>query len=1056
MEGLGGDKEVESVMVTTTPPSKDVRSRKRKRDVEGLGSPSADAVSEKNLRETAPMVLARWKTAAYKSSYEPRKLLDVEKEMEIPASSATEEDFKPQRIKMKRGSTSGQTWEVDVGNEWVSNEHQITGKQVTSDPLEKNKTRNTARPWWVALETLQELEDCLKKLDSGVSRKRRNWATQQKAGINKLELGSQLKRTWQSLLKDHFEEAMRTSSSASPLMANPFIRTAGQLMFAWSLLGIELETLTSYDKLKLGGKNLEVYRMLMQHVARDNSGLSLARRKDASCFLRWTMSMMTDSTILACHQRAIGSKTLERRVSTVILNVYQSTGIEKEDGSRQSLESHRKLDEIRRFYNKKLEEKHDVHRNLAPPGEYSKPNKKGEYQYVSGVMGMAYNPFLDLEARGAYRNYEVAELLKFWIERIMEIDPVERERPSLGLILERTPEVISVPRSSKRVELRMGNGSGTLTTNLGVVWKLLRPSWCPHPHASLIEEVTERLRLAPTEDEDLATLSIVHRLILPQMKESSEMTSGTGSVKKMEPGSCLDSTCGNGEHTCDGRSCVRIQSFQKEDLVTWFEDITEREKSEIQIVAECYASTTVNLATALGFFSRMCSLQSLERLESEHHLVTALSVESWPGVLQVTQKHIKSWKVGLEAEMGFPMSEAYGLPLNAKSLVGSVMANLCGSHYPLHMAMVEVSSQRVLIDKAFSVPKCVRLARMSHHSHKLLRKIRGTVPKEQRDDLSEIWGEGLLGLESENTSDLERQNVIGKPIVSAPNLEEVDVIHEKMMELEPLLEASVERNLRSIDLTHGDCPCPDQANLCLIWDVEEIRSLGLPEHQQKVTILVVSTMLTLRWMEENIAKYRESKTPTAESIHAIDYSRRLELFETACKVFVIPMEVRHVWSRLRFFPWFRATLTSWLYVATKDHMRKHQKEYRQFQAKIGPDAFKIPLLTHRNAITTGWKKVGRVSRDNTRARESILEEDLAKNVSLSLHNSFCLNRESKVKSLLNQAKRLQEQREWMRSYEQLKAWQEIVISSDDEEALLEQITVSKVSGSGTSRAKNAR
>ena len=534
-----------------------MRSRKRKRDVEGLCSPSVDAVSEKNLRETAPMVLARWKTAAYKSSYEPRKLLDVEKEMEIPTSSTREEDFKPQRIKMKRGSTSGQTWEVDVGKEWVSNEHQATGKQVASDPLEKNKTRNTARPWWLALETLQELEDCLKKLDSGVSRKRRNWATQQKAGINKLELGSQLKRTWQNLLKDHFEEAMRTSSSASPLMANPFIRTAGQLMFAWSVLGIELETLTSYDKLKLGGKNLEVFRMLMQHVARDNSGLSLARRKDATCFLRWTMSMMTDSTILACHQRAIGSKTLERRVSTVILNVYQSTGIEKEDGSRQSLESHRKLDEIRRFYNKKFEEKHDVHRNLASSGEYLKPNKKRGYQYVSGVMGMAYNPFLDLEAGGAHRNYEVAELLKFWTERIMEIDPVERERPSLGLILERTPEVISVPRSSKRVELKMGNRNGMLTTNLGVVWKLLRPSWCPHPHASLIEEVTERVRLAPTEDEDLATLSIVHRLVLPHMKESNEMTSGTGSVKKMQPGSCLDSTCGNGEHTTSGYSLSR-------------------------------------------------------------------------------------------------------------------------------------------------------------------------------------------------------------------------------------------------------------------------------------------------------------------------------------------------------------------------------------------------------------------------------------------------------------------------------------------------------------------
>ena len=308
---------------------------------------------------------------------------------------------------MKRGSTSGQTWEVDVGKEWVSNEHQATGKQVTSDHLEKNKTRNTSRPWWVALETLKELEDCLKKAD-----------------INKLELGSQLKRTWQNLLRDHFEEAMRTSSSASPLMANPFIRTAGQLVLAWSLVGIELETLTSYDKLKLGGKNLELYQVLMQHVARDNSGLSLARRKDATCFLRWIMSMMTDSTILACHQRAIGSKTVERRVSAVILNVYQSTGIEQEDGSRQSLESHRKLDEMRRIYNKKFEEKHDVHRNLASSGEYLKPNKKGEYQYVSGVMGMAYNPFLDLEAGGAHRNYEVTELLKFWTEKIMEIDTV--------------------------------------------------------------------------------------------------------------------------------------------------------------------------------------------------------------------------------------------------------------------------------------------------------------------------------------------------------------------------------------------------------------------------------------------------------------------------------------------------------------------------------------------------------------------------------------------------------------------------------------------------------
>ena len=62
----------------------------------------------------------------------------------------------------------------------------------------------------------------------------------------------------------------------------------------------------------------------------------------------------------------------------------------------------------------------------------------------------------------------------------------------------------------------------------------------------------------------------------------------------------------------------------------------------MQIVADdCYASTTVNLATALGFFSRMCSKETLKILESEHHLVTALSVESLPGLIQMIQKHIR-------------------------------------------------------------------------------------------------------------------------------------------------------------------------------------------------------------------------------------------------------------------------------------------------------------------------------------------------------------------------------------------------------------------------------
>ena len=72
------------------------------------------------------------------------------------------------------------------------------------------------------------------------------------------------------------------------------------------------------------------------------------------------------------------------------------------------------------------------------------------------------------------------------------------------------------------------------------------------------------------------------------------------------------------------------------------------------------------------------------------------------------QKHIKGWKVGLEAEMGFTVSEAHSLPMNVKTLEGSYMVNFCVINYPLHLSLTEVVSQRVMIDKAFSVTKCVR------------------------------------------------------------------------------------------------------------------------------------------------------------------------------------------------------------------------------------------------------------------------------------------------------------------------------------------------------------
>ena len=72
------------------------------------GSHSTEAVSKAKLKETPPMVFARWRTV-YQDNSTSRKLVEVMPDMEAAPSPVTEEDFKLQKQKIKRGSTSAQT-----------------------------------------------------------------------------------------------------------------------------------------------------------------------------------------------------------------------------------------------------------------------------------------------------------------------------------------------------------------------------------------------------------------------------------------------------------------------------------------------------------------------------------------------------------------------------------------------------------------------------------------------------------------------------------------------------------------------------------------------------------------------------------------------------------------------------------------------------------------------------------------------------------------------------------------------------------------------------------
>ena len=71
----------------------------------------------------------------------------------------------------------------------------------------------------------------------------------------------------------------------------------------------------------------------------------------------------------------------------------------------------------------------------------------------------------------------------------------------------------------------------------------------------------------------------------------------------------------------------------------------------------------------------------------------------------------------------------------------------------MHFVAVDVKTTRTIVDQAFSVPKCVRLARMSEKSYELLCKMFSAVPERTKGELESILGKKFMGYASGNFSD---------------------------------------------------------------------------------------------------------------------------------------------------------------------------------------------------------------------------------------------------------------------------------------------------------------
>ena len=633
------------------------------------------------------------------------------------------------------------------------------------------------------------------------------------------------------------------------------VRTELQLRFAWCMMGLTRGEYDSKERKRPKEEKVFLMTNLRDLIIQEGMAVACAKWRDALCFIRFLIEQISVPSLNTCVKMLReGDERVKALLLLALLEMHQSKPMRVNMREPEELEPMRKIDEIRRFSNKELRLTKESMGALPKSSEYCGPIRKKSYSYVSGVIGKAYNPFLS----DCFFDYEQAVLLRFWTSIIVTIKSTTNPQTKLGLVLEEKVTAPSVPKSDKRVEFGLGFSDELLRTSLMVVWELMRPPWCPSPNADSIPRATQDVQRELNADYNLRDLNIINNVMTTASRSNGEdkvELPGWGPEDWVKPGSCLAEVCGLEGHVCG-------ETTQAVDDIVWerYDESKDGNGTDRRLPWRNRGKSS-DCTRILQHFG---SLESILNLEQKHEMVTAIGVEVFPGVLQTEQKHIGKWREAIEAEMNIRHSETYRRPSGARYSVGSTLVPMCKSRYPVHFVAVGVKSTRTIVDQAFSVPKCVRLTRMSEKSYELLCKMFSAVPERTKEELESILGRKFMGYVSGNFSDFERQKERGSTVTDYKTVDENDEVHRVMMEVEPLLEASGKRTWRSIMLTHDEFPCHcllqtwwyPRCNLVLIWDSGELLSMGLPDSSRPITIVIVGVMMAIRWLEAHVRENR--------------------------------------------------------------------------------------------------------------------------------------------------------------------------------------------------------
>ena len=212
-------------------------------------------------------------------------------------------------------------------------------------------------------------------------------------------------------------------------------------------------------------------------ITQEGAAVACAKRIDALRFNRFMIEKISVPALNTCVMMLRESdERAKALILLALLDVHQSTPMRVYMKKPVELEPMKKIDEIRRFSNKEMRLSKESMGALPKSSEYCGPIRKKSYRYVSGIIGMAYNPFINEDIRDCLFDYEQAVLLRFWTSRIATIRSAANQQTKLGLFLEEEVTAPSVPKPDNRLEFGLGFSDELLGTSLMVVWELMKSS----------------------------------------------------------------------------------------------------------------------------------------------------------------------------------------------------------------------------------------------------------------------------------------------------------------------------------------------------------------------------------------------------------------------------------------------------------------------------------------------------------------------------------------------------------------------------------------------------